>query len=158
MKMSKIETKISDKTKAIIPVHLYGHPVEMDPIMEIAERHNLSVIEDACQAHGAEYKNVKVGGIGHVGCFSFYPTKNLGAYGDAGMIVTNNEELANKLRKMRNYGQSKKYYHDFVGVNSRLDEMQAAILRTKLRYLDEWNEKRRKLAKLYDDFWIIQMW
>jgi dTDP-4-amino-4,6-dideoxygalactose transaminase len=151
MDVCKIERKISKKTKAIIPVHLYGHPVDMNPLMEIADKHNLYVIEDACQAHGAEYNNSKVGGIGHLGCFSFYPTKNLGAYGDAGMIVTNNEELASKLRKMRNYGQSRKYYHDFVGVNSRLDEMQAAILRTKLRYLDEWNEKRRKLAKLYSD-------
>lgn len=148
---SKIETKISNKTRAIIPVHLYGHPVDMKPILEIAERHNLFVIEDACQAHGAEYERAKVGGIGHIGCFSFYPTKNLGAYGDAGMIVTNNEELANKLRKMRNYGQYQKYYHDFVGVNSRLDEIQAAILRVKLRYLDDWNERRRKLAKLYSD-------
>jgi dTDP-4-amino-4,6-dideoxygalactose transaminase len=151
MNVSNIETRITDKTRAIIPVHLYGHPVDMDPLMEIAEKYNLFVIEDACQAHGAEYKKAKVGGIGHLGCFSFYPTKNLGAYGDAGTIVTNNEELASKLRKMRNYGQSQKYYHDFVGVNSRMDEMQAAILRTKLRYLNEWNEKRRKLAKLYDD-------
>jgi dTDP-4-amino-4,6-dideoxygalactose transaminase len=148
---SKIETKISNKTRAIIPVHLYGHSADMKPIMEIAEKHNLFVIEDACQAHGAEYKRTKVGGIGHIGCFSFYPTKNLGAYGDAGIIITNNEDLANKLRKMRNYGQSKKYYYDFVGVNSRLDEIQAAILRVKLSYLDEWNEKRRKLAKLYND-------
>jgi len=148
---SKIETKISNKTRAIAPVHLYGHPADMKPIMEIAEKYNLDVIEDACQAHGAEYKRAKVGGIGHIGCFSFYPTKNLGAYGDAGMIVTNNEELADKLRKMRNYGQSKRYYHDFVGVNSRLDEVQAAILRIKLRYLDDWNEKRRKLAKIYTD-------
>lgn len=148
--IAQIEKKISPKTRAIIPVHLYGHPADMEPIMEIAEKHNLFVIEDACQAHGAQYKHAKVGGIGHIGCFSFYPSKNLGAYGDAGMITTNNEELANKLKKMRNYGESRKYYYDFVGVNSRLDEMQAAVLRVKLRYLDEWNEKRRKLAKLYD--------
>ncbi len=107
MNISDIETKITNKTRAIIPVHLYGHPVDMDPLMEIAEKYNLTVIEDACQAHGAEYNNSKVGGIGHFGCFSFYPTKNLGAYGDAGMIVTNNEEAASKLRKMRNYGQSR---------------------------------------------------
>ena len=151
MDASKIEAKISKKTKAILPVHLYGHPVDMDPITEIAKKYGLYVIEDACQAHGAEYKRAKVGGISHIGCFSFYPTKNLGAYGDAGMIITNDEELANTLKKMRNYGQSKKYYHDFVGVNSRLDEIQAAILRIKLRYLDQWNEKRRKLAKIYDD-------
>jgi dTDP-4-amino-4,6-dideoxygalactose transaminase len=149
--VSKIETKISDKTRAIIPVHLYGHPVDMGQLMEIADKHNLYVIEDACQAHGAEYLNRKVGSIGDIGCFSFYPTKNLGAYGDGGMLVTNSEELADKLRKMRNYGQSKKYYYDSLGVNSRLDEIQAAILRTKLRHLDEWNEKRRKLAKLYTE-------
>ena len=135
-----------------MPVHLYGHPVDMKPIMEIAEKHNLYVIEDACQAHGSEYNKTKVGGIGQIGCFSFYPTKNLGCYGDGGMIVTNDEDLSNKLKKLRNYGQSsQKYYYDFVGVNSRLDELQAAILRTKLRYLDEWNSRRRKLAGLYSE-------
>lgn len=149
--ISKIEKKITDKTRAILPVHLYGHPANMEPIMEIAAKHNLLVIEDACQAHGAEYKGKKVGGIGHVGCFSFYPSKNLGAYGDGGMIVTNNEEIAEKLKMMRNYGQSKKYYHDFVGINSRLDEIQAAILRVKLTYLDEWNEMRRQIAKRYNN-------
>jgi dTDP-4-amino-4,6-dideoxygalactose transaminase len=123
----------------------------MNLIMEIAKEYNLSVIEDACQAHGAEFMHKKVGGIGHIGCFSFYPTKNLGAYGDAGMIVTNDEKLACTLKKMRNYGQSKKYYHDFIGVNSRLDEMQAAVLRLKLNYLEAWNEKRRKLAQLYNN-------
>jgi dTDP-4-amino-4,6-dideoxygalactose transaminase len=151
MDASRLEAKISKKTKAIIPVHLYGHPVDMDPIIELAKKYGLYVIEDACQAHGSRYKGAVVGNIGDIGCFSFYPTKNLGAYGDAGMITTNNEDLANKLRKMRNYGQSRRYYHDFIGVNSRLDEMQAAILRIKLRYLDEWNERRRKLAKLYDE-------
>jgi dTDP-4-amino-4,6-dideoxygalactose transaminase len=151
MDTSRIEAKISKKTKAIIPVHLYGHPVDMDPITELAKKYGLYVIEDACQAHGSRYKNTVVGNIGDIGCFSFYPTKNLGAYGDAGIITTNNEELANNLKKMRNYGQSIRYYHDFVGVNSRLDEIQAAILRIKLRYLDEWNEKRRKLAKLYNN-------
>jgi dTDP-4-amino-4,6-dideoxygalactose transaminase len=151
MNVPKIETKISNRTRAIIPVHLYGHPVDMDPLMEIAEKHDLYVIEDACQAHGAEYKGNRVGSIGDVGCFSFYPTKNLGAYGDGGMAVTNDKELAENLGKSRNYGQSKKYYHDFIGVNSRLDEMQAAVLRVKLKYLDEWNEKRRKIAKLYNE-------
>jgi dTDP-4-amino-4,6-dideoxygalactose transaminase len=150
MDASQIEAKISKKTKAIIPVHLYGHPVDMAPLTELARKYGLYVIEDACQAHGSRYKGAVVGSIGDIGCFSFYPTKNLGAYGDAGMIVTNNEELANKLKKMRNYGQSKKYYHDFVGINSRLDEMQAAILRIKLRHLNDWNRNRRKLAKLYD--------
>ena len=149
---SQLEKKISSKTKAILPVHLYGQSADMGSITEIAQKHNLPIIEDACQAHGAEYLSKKVGGIGTIGCFSFYPTKNLGAYGDAGIIVTNDEKLADTLKKMRNYGQSKKYYHDFVGVNSRLDELQAAILRTKLPYLDGWNERRRKLAKLYNDF------
>lgn len=151
MEPAKVEAKISKKTKAILPVHLYGHPVDMDPLIEIAKKHNLLLIEDACQAHGSKYKGKIVGNIGDVGCFSFYPTKNLGAYGDAGMITTNSEELAIKLKKMRNYGQSKRYYHDFVGVNSRLDEMQAAILGTKLFHLDEWNERRRNLAQLYNN-------
>jgi dTDP-4-amino-4,6-dideoxygalactose transaminase len=150
MDPTKVEAKISKKTKAILPVHLYGHPVDMDPLTDLAEKHGLYVVEDACQAHGSKYKGKVVGSIGDIGCFSFYPTKNLGAYGDAGMITTNNEELANNLRKMRNYGQSRRYHHDFVGVNSRLDEMQAAILRIKLRHLDEWNEIRRNLARLYD--------
>ena len=149
--VNQIEKKITKGTKAIIPVHLYGHPADMDPIMEIAEKYGLYVIEDACQAHGAEYKGRKAGSIGYIGCFSFYPVKNLGAYGDAGMVVTNNEELAEKLRMLRNYGSPKKYHHDYTGVNSRLDEIQAAILRVKLRHLDEWNEKRRKIAKLYNE-------
>ena len=149
--VSQIEDKITDKTKAIIPVHLYGHPADMDPIMEIAEKYGLYVIEDASQAHGAEYKSKKVGGIGHIGCFSFYPTKNLGAYGDAGMIVTNNDELAEKLKMLRNYGSPKKYYHEFIGVNSRLDEIQAAVLRVKLKYLDEWNGRRRNIVRLYNN-------
>jgi len=148
--VTKIESKITEKTKAIIPVHLYGHPADMDKIMEIARKYNLFVIEDVCQAHGAEYKGKKVGSIGDIGCFSFYPTKNIGAYGDSGMIVTNKEELANRLKMMRNYGSSKKYYHEFVGVNSRLDEIQAAVLRVKLKYLDKWNERRRKIAKVYN--------
>jgi len=149
MDVSQVEKKTTERTRAIMPVHLYGHPVNMGPIMEIAEKHNLFVIEDACQAHGAEYKGKKVGSIGNIGCFSFYPVKNLGAYGDGGMIVTNDEELINKLRMLRNYGSPKKYYYDFVGVNSRLDEIHAAILHVKLKYLDEWNEKRRGIAKLY---------
>jgi len=157
--VTKIEEKITDRTKAIIPVHLYGHPADMEPIMEIAKKYKLFVVEDACQAHGAEYKDKRVGGIGDIGCFSFYPTKNIGAYGDAGMIVTNNEELANKLKMIRNYGSSKKYYHEFVGINSRLDEIQAAVLRVKLKYLDKWNERRKKVAKLYnellEDFGIV---
>ncbi len=148
---TKVEETITKKTTAILPVHLYGHPAEMDPLMELAQKYNLFVVEDACQAHGAEYKGKKVGSIGDLGCFSFYPTKNLGAYGDGGMIVTNNEEIAEKLRMLRNYGQSKKYHHDFMGVNSRLDEIQAAILQVKLKHLDEWNEKRRMIAKRYNE-------
>ena len=149
MAATKIEKKITTRTRAILPVHLYGHPADMAPIMEIAEKYNLFVIEDACQAHGAEYKGRKVGGLGDMGCFSFYPVKNLGAYGDGGIVVTNSEDLAEKLGLLRNYGQSQKYYHDFVGVNSRLDEIQAAVLRVKLKHLDEWTEKRRCVAKLY---------
>jgi dTDP-4-amino-4,6-dideoxygalactose transaminase len=151
MDISKIESKISEKTRAIIPVHIYGHPVNMAPLVKIAQEQGLRVIEDACQAHGSEYCGRKVGNIGDIGCFSFYPTKNLGAYGDGGMLTTSNRELAEKLAKMRNYGQSSRHTHDFIGVNSRLDEIQAAILRVKLRKLDEWNERRRKNAKLYSE-------
>ena len=148
--VTKIEQLITNRTKAILPVHFYGHPADMQPIMEIARKYKLIVIEDACQAHGAEYKGNKAGSIGDIGCFSFYPVKNLGSYGDGGIAVTDDKELAIKLRMLRNYGQSKKYYHDFVGVNSRLDELQAAVLRVKLKHLNEWNEKRRKAAKIYD--------
>jgi dTDP-4-amino-4,6-dideoxygalactose transaminase len=149
--VSKIEERIAGRTKAILPVHLYGHPADMEPVMELARKYRLFVVEDACQAHGAEYKGRKVGSIGDLGCFSFYPIKNLGAYGDGGMVVTGDEELAGKLRMLRNYGQPQKHHHDFVGVNSRLDEIQAAILSAKLKHLDEWNEKRRRVAKLYDE-------
>jgi len=149
--ITRIEEKVTDKTKAIIPVHLYGQPADMDPILKLAREHNLKIIEDACQAHGAEYKGKKVGSLGDAGCFSFYPAKNLGAYGDGGMVVTNNEEIAERIRMLRNYGQSKKYYHDFIGYNSRLDEIQAAVLRVKLKYLNEWNNKRREKAKLYNE-------
>jgi dTDP-4-amino-4,6-dideoxygalactose transaminase len=145
-----IEKKITDKTKAIMPVHLYGHPADMSPIMEIAGKYGLRVIEDACQAHGAGYNDRKVGSIGDVGCFSFYATKNLGACGDGGMVVTDNSDLAEKLRMSRNYGQSKKNMHDFVGINSRLDEIQAAVLRVKLRYLDKYNKRRKEIAQKYN--------
>ncbi|MFA5553345.1 MAG: DegT/DnrJ/EryC1/StrS family aminotransferase [Phycisphaerae bacterium] len=147
--VEKIESSITSKTKAILPVHLYGHPVDMQPLLELAKKYNLYIIEDASQAHGALYKGSKVGGIGHLGCFSFYPVKNLGAYGDAGAIVTNNESMADKLRMLRNYGRSEKYSHDFVGINSRLDELQASILKVKLKYLDRWIEKRRAAAHIY---------
>lgn len=146
---SKIEEKITQKTKAILPVHLFGQPAEMGAINEIAWKHRLRIIEDACQAHGAEYKNRKAGSLGDVGCFSFYPSKNLGAYGDGGMIVTNNKNIAEKAKQLRNYGQAKKNVFLKKGLNSRLDELQAAILRIKLKHLDEWNEKRRFLAGLY---------
>jgi len=146
-----VERAVTERTKAIIPVHLYGQPADMDSIMEIANRHNLWVVEDTAQAHGAEYMGRKVGSIGHIGCFSFYPSKNLGACGDGGMVVTNDEEVAEKVRMLREYGQRNKYHHIMLGYNSRLDEIQAAILRVKLKYLDTWNEKRRKNAKLYNE-------
>ena len=148
---AKIEEKITERTKAILPVHLYGHPAHLDEVLKIATQYDLSVVEDACQAHGAEYKGRKVGSIGDVGCFSFYPVKNLGAYGDGGFVATNDSSLAEKVKSLRNYGQSRKHYYELAGINSRLDELQAAILRVKLSRLDEWNEKRRRLAKLYNE-------
>jgi len=144
-----IKGQITERTKAIMPVHLYGLSSDMDPINEIAKEYGLFVVEDAAQAHGAEYKGRKCGSLGNAAGFSFYPTKNLGAYGDGGAVVTNDEEIADKIRLLRNYGSSKKYYNEIKGFNSRLDEIQAAILGVKLRYLDEWNGKRRKNAKLY---------
>jgi dTDP-4-amino-4,6-dideoxygalactose transaminase len=122
----------------------------MRAILEIAQRHDLFVVEDSCQAHGAQYRGQHVGGLGQVGCFSFYPTKNLGAYGDGGIVTTNDEEVAEKLRLLRNYGQPQKHHHTLVGFNSRLDEIQAAVLRVKLRHLDEWNERRRQVAARYN--------
>lgn len=147
---NKIEEKINEKTKAIIVVHLYGQPARMDKIMKIAKKHKLLIIEDCAQAHGAEFKGKKVGSFGEAGCFSFYPGKNLGAMGDGGAIVTNNKVLYKKLQKLRFFGMGKhKYYHDIVGFNSRLDNLQAGILRIKLRYLNKWNNERIKAAKLY---------
>lgn len=147
---SRIEEAITNRTRAIIPVHLYGHPADMDPIMEGARMYDLKVVEDACQAHGAEYKGKKTGSIGDVGCFSFYPGKNLGAYGDGGMVVTNDRRVAERVRMLRNYGESQKYYHDFKGFNSRLDAIQAAVLRVKLSKLDKCNEERKRNAGLYN--------
>ena len=147
-----IEDKISEKTKALLPVHIYGHPADMDVILRIAEDHNLYVVEDACQAHGAEYKGRNVGGLGHLGCFSFYPTKNIGACGDGGMVVTNNEEMAKKLSMLRNYGLKEKHRKEIMGQNSRLDETQAAILRVKLKHLKRWNERRRTIASQYSSY------
>ena len=149
--VSKIEAKITGRTKAIIPVHLYGQPADMGPINEIAERHNLKVIEDSAQAHGAEYKGRRTGTLGDVACFSFYPGKNLGAYGDAGAVVTNNEEIAEKVRMMANHGRLKKYDHLFEGLSSRLDGLQAAILDVKLRHLEDWTASRREIAANYND-------
>jgi dTDP-4-amino-4,6-dideoxygalactose transaminase len=137
------------KIKAVLPVHLYGHPAEMDSIMEIANRYELIVIEDACQAHGAKYGRKKVGSFGAMGCFSFYPTKNLGGYGDGGMVVTDHKRHDQNLRLLRCYGERKKCQHILKGHNSRLDEIQAAILRVKLKYLDPWNGERRRKARIY---------
>ena len=146
---TKIEGKINKKTKAIVPVHLYGQSVNMTKIIEVAKQYNLLVIEDCAQSAGATYQGIKTGNIGNCGAFSFYPTKNLGAYGDAGAITTNDEYIYKKLLMLRNYGQSKRYYHDEQGINSRLDEIQAAILRIKLKYLDTWNNTRREKAQIY---------
>ncbi|MFC1687633.1 DegT/DnrJ/EryC1/StrS family aminotransferase [Patescibacteria group bacterium] len=148
---TKIGKVITDKTKAIIPVHLYGQPADMDPILEIAKKHNIKVIEDAAQAIGAEYKKQPVTSIGDIGCLSFFPAKNLGAFGDAGMITTNDQDTAERMSMMRNHGSKKKYFHEFLGDSSRLDNLQAAILRVKLRHIDEWNEKRIYNAKLYNE-------
>jgi len=147
---TKIEDRITDKTKAILPVHLYGYPADMDPILEIAEKHNLKIVEDAAQAIGSEYKGKKIGSFGDVTAFSFYPTKNLGAYGDGGMIVTKDSKIAEKIKLLRNYGQKLKYHHILIGFNSRLDEIQAAILKIKLKKLNKWIDLRRKNAKLYN--------
>lgn len=144
-----IEEAITSRTRAIMPVHLYGRPADMDPILEIAGRHALAVIEDAAQAHGARYKGRRVGGIAHVGCFSFYPTKNLGAFGDGGAVVTNDPAVAERVRLLRQYGWKPRYYSQVRGVNSRLDELQAAVLQVKLRHLDAWNARRRQLAAEY---------
>ncbi|TFH64172.1 MAG: DegT/DnrJ/EryC1/StrS family aminotransferase, partial [Candidatus Zixiibacteriota bacterium] len=147
---TQIEKRITPRTKAIMPVHLFGQCADMDPIMDIAARHNLIVIEDAAQAISAKYKGKMSGSIGHLGCFSFYPTKNLGAPGDGGMIVTNSEKLNERLRRLKAHGARVKYFHDEVGYNSRLDTLHAAILHTKLPHLDGWSAARRKNAAYYD--------
>lgn len=147
--VSKIENVITDKCRAIIPVHLYGQPCDMDPIMKISKKHRLFVIEDCAQAHGAEYKNKKVGSFGDVACFSFYPGKNLGALGDAGAVVTNDKNLAKKIEILRNYGSDYKYHNIYKGYNSRLDELQASFLLAKLMHLDAMNDERRKIASRY---------
>lgn len=147
--LSQLEAVITERTKAIIPVHLFGHPVDMGLLLEIANKHQLLVIEDTAQAFGAEYHGQKVGTIGDIGCFSFFPSKNLGAYGDGGLLATNNEEFAVKAAMLRVHGSKKKYFNEIIGYNSRLDEMQAAVLRVKLPHIDKWNEGRRQAANTY---------
>ena len=154
MDVSQIEAAITSRTKAILPVHLYGQPADMDPILEIAARHNLKVIEDACQAHGARYKGRRVGAIGDAGCFSFYPGKNLGAYGEGGMLVTNNANIARDARMLRDWGQSRKYHHVLKGFNYRMEGFQGAILRVKLRRLDAWTAARRANAAAYRELLV----
>jgi dTDP-4-amino-4,6-dideoxygalactose transaminase len=146
---ARIEEAITTKTRAIMIVHLYGKPCDMDPIMDICKRHNLFLIEDCAQSHGAEYKGKRVGSFGNVSAFSFYPTKNLGCLGDGGAVLTDDEQIYNKVRMLRNYGSSKKYYFDYLGLNSRLDEIQAAFLRIKLKHLDQINNHKRSLAGVY---------
>lgn len=149
MNPALIESAITAQTKAIMPVHLYGQPADMDSINEIASRFGLRVVEDAAQAHGARYKGRRAGSLGHAAGFSFYPGKNLGAFGDGGAITTNDPAVASKVRMLRNYGSQRKYVHDLQGYNSRLDELQAAFLRTKLKYLDDWNERRANIVATY---------
>jgi dTDP-4-amino-4,6-dideoxygalactose transaminase len=151
MDPSKVEAAVTEKTKAIIPVHLFGQMADMDPILEIARKRKLFVIEDASQAHGAEYKGRKAGSIGDAGCFSFYPGKNLGAYGEAGAVVTNDAALDGKIRMLRDHGQAKKYHHTMVGWNARMDGIQGAVLSVKLRHLPAWTEGRRRNAALYGE-------
>lgn len=153
-----IEAKITPRTKAIMPVHLYGQAADLDPIMELAQAKGLPVIEDSCQAHGTLYRGKATGTLGQVGTYSFYPSKNLGAFGDGGAVVTDDPEVAARVRQLRNGGQQERYQHNLMGLNSRLDEIQAAILRVKLKYLAEWNQARRERAAIYDellaDSWV----
>ncbi len=146
-----IEERITPKTKAILPVQLYGQCADMDPILEIARKYGLAVVEDCAQAHGSQYKGRMAGTMGHAGAFSFYPSKNLGAFGDGGLVLTNDETIAQTVVKLRNYGQEKRYYHSIKGFNSRLDELQAAILSAKLPYLDGWNHRRWEIARRYHE-------
>ena len=150
--ISKIAPAITSKTKAIIPVHLYGQPADMDGLMELAKKHSLKVIEDCAQSFGAEYHGKKTGAIGDLGCFSFFPSKNLGGYGDGGMVTTNDDDLAEHLLSLRNHGSKVRYHHEEVGFNSRLDEIQAAIIRVKFKHIDVYNEKRRNNAALYSRY------
>jgi dTDP-4-amino-4,6-dideoxygalactose transaminase len=149
LSIEQVAARITPKTKAIIPVHLYGHPVDMTPLLDIAHAHGLKVIEDNAQAFGAEYGGRKTASLADIGCLSFFPTKNLGGYGDGGMVVTNDDDLAGRLRMLRAHGWRKKYFPEMLGYNSRLDELQAAILRVKLQYVDTWNDRRRAIASRY---------
>jgi len=146
----KIGEKITNKTKAIIPVHLFGQCADMDPILEIADRHNIKVIEDSAQAHNALYKNKKAGSMGYASCFSFYPGKNLGAYGEAGAVCTNNEEIAKKVTLLRQHGELVRYHHEVIGDNCRMEGIQGAVLGVKIKYIEEWNERRRRNAEIYN--------
>jgi dTDP-4-amino-4,6-dideoxygalactose transaminase len=148
---AKIERAITNKTKAILPVHLYGHPFQVEPVIEIARKHGLPVIEDAAQAHGALYNGIKVGTFGEISCFSFYPGKNLGAYGEGGALVTNNAEFAARARSLREHGSMQRYYHDEIGFNYRMEGIQGAVLGVKLKHLDSWTETRRRVARRYHE-------
>src|SRR5690349_21107685 len=156
MDVSQLDSVVTERTRAIMPVHLFGQCVEMDVVTEIAERKGIAVIEDAAQSIGAEYKGRRAGSLGDVGAFSFYPSKNLGGAGDGGMMTMNRADLAEDLRALRSHGAKRKYYHDRVGINSRLDSLQAAILRVKFKYLDDWAERRRGNAKRYDRLFTEQ--
>lgn len=149
LNVNTVVDAVTPKTKAIIPVHLYGQPVDIDPLIKLAQARGIAIVEDACQAHGARYKGRRVGSLGNAAAFSFYPAKNLGAYGDGGMIVTNDSAVAEKVGMLRNYGQKVKYHHELIAFNHRLDTIQAAVLRVKLRHLDDWNAARRRSAALY---------
>jgi dTDP-4-amino-4,6-dideoxygalactose transaminase len=154
MKIKDVCDAITNKTKAIVPVHLYGQSADMDGLHKLCRGLNISIIEDACQAHGATFALQKVGSMGHVGCFSFYPSKNLGAYGDAGIITTNNKGIADSVRRLRNHGQSRKNRHEVVGYNYKMDGIQSAVLKVKLPFLDDWNRSRRQSAKIYSDLLV----
>src|SRR5713101_5083535 len=147
----QLDQVLTSRTRAILPVHLYGHPVDMQPVLDFARVHGLRVIEDASQAHGATYRGQRVGSLGDIGCFSLYYSKNLGAYGEAGICVTKDSELAEKMRMVRDHGSRVRYHHEIMGVNARLDELQAAVLRVKLHYLDQWNAARQAHAQVYGE-------
>ncbi len=151
MRVEDLRAKLTPKTKVILPVHLYGNPVQMEELQFLAAERGLRIVEDDAHAHGASYRNRRTGSFGDAGCFSFYPTKDIGAYGDAGMIVTSDETIAEKCRMLRNYGEGKRYHYELIGYNSRLDEIQAAALRVKLRHADDWISARRKIARRYNE-------